>query len=114
MEEWQKYKKTVKVVNLERPGDDIYVGCQGEGYLIKDGATVTIPELVIENLRLAVKKAWKVEGNINSGKSQTQYDKPRFLVVEVDPKKEDPSADESKKKKTEILNKIHGKDEDFE
>lgn len=101
VEKWMEDKVTAKFINLQRPGDDIYIGCQGVGYQIKDGATVTVPRLVLEAAKDAIQTRWKVSGDMNgSNRVATPYKQARFMVVPMETQM--PKTKEEKKK-TEIL-----------
>lgn len=98
--DWMDDKITAKFINLQRPGDDIYIGCQGVGYQIKDGATVTVPRLVLEAAKDAVQTRYKVSGDMNKGKTASPYQQARFMVVPLDQPME---KTKEEKKKTELL-----------
>lgn len=94
---WMEDRVTVKFINLQRPGDDIYIGCQGIAYQIKDGATVTVPRLVVEVAKDAVMTKYKVEGQMGGTKTQSMVKQARFMVVPIDVPAE-PTKEESKKR----------------
>jgi len=82
--DWREDRQRVKVINMENRGQDIELGCQGVRFVIKDQAVVSIPKLVIENLRNAVTRKWKVSGNMNDpGRVPEITDEPRFTVIEM-------------------------------
>lgn len=108
---WMEDKVTAKFINLLKTGDDIYIGCQGVAYQIKDGATVTVPRLVIEAAKDATLTRYKVDGNISNGKTQTKFNQPRFMVIPIDAPVE---KTKEEKKNLKVIASIKGNDEDDE
>ena len=95
---WMRKKKLVKVVNIEKPGQDIYVSCQGEPYLIKDGSEIELPELVIESIKDAIAIDWIIEGEMGKTKSKKKVERARYMVVDIEKKPKEKETKNSDKK----------------
>ena len=91
--DWKKDKVTVKVLNMERPGEDIFVSVNGVPYLIQHGETVTVPRAVVNVIGNAIKGKWKIEGKEDSEKSKTRVEIQRYMAVMID----DPLEDKEEK-----------------
>lgn len=113
-ENWMKDTMKVKILNLEHPGDQVYIGCQGVSYLYDDGQIVVVPKLVVEAIKSCVVKDWKISGEMGK-KVQVPVDRARFMAIPIpdeDTEKvlKEPSIKEktekSKAKATEILDGI--------
>ena len=104
---WMQDKVKAKIINLVRPGEDIFVSANGEAYLIKDGATVTVPRTVLNILKDSKRGEYTIEGDMEKGKAVKKVDKPNYMAVEIDESNKDIQT-EADKKKEKLLSKMNG------
>lgn len=103
---WIDDRVTVRVARTEDNlrGQDIPVNCNGVRFVIQDGATVTIPRQVLENLNHAVEYRWVLDGPVGGANARRQIPIPRFFIAEVNEKNEPKS--ESDKKRLEFMKEL--------
>lgn len=70
----------VKVTNMERQGEDIFVSANGVNYQIQDGAVVSVPEVVVDILEHCVTPDYKIEGEMGARGAVKVTEKKRFHV----------------------------------
>lgn len=104
--EWMQDKVKAKFINLASPGDDIFVSCNGESFLIQDGATVTVPRAVINVLKDAKKYDYTIEGDMEKGRTTRKIEKPQYMSIEIDEKTEDLQTEKDKKKQ-DLVRKLN-------
>lgn len=94
----------IKVVNLENPGQDIFVGDNGRNYLIQDQQIVSVPISVYNGLMDCVYETAEVEGNKDSGKSIKRKLTSRFFITKI--------SNETEEEENELENLKKNKDID--
>jgi len=79
-----KDRVKIKVVNIQNPGQDIVVGDNGTNYVIQDQAVVEVPISVYNGLKECVYTEYRVEGNMDTGRSIKEKSVARFFVTRLD------------------------------
>jgi hypothetical protein len=84
-----KDRVKVKVVNLQHPGQDIFIGDNDENYIIQDQKVVNIPISVYNGLLECKYTEYFVEGNADKGQSIKHKETSRFFVTKLNDSEED-------------------------
>jgi hypothetical protein len=100
-------KRLVKVVNLNRKGEDIHVQWNnqnsGENVLIQDGATVKLSNTIIEILKNSGKTIYEAQ-TVNDGEGEQFKSKfvPNYYVIEIEEKEKNNTQTEEQKKQAQL------------
>ena len=110
VKKWMEDRVYAKLVNVEHPGENIYVNVQGKGTLYPDGFTGWIPRLI----KHAIDDAWhwvysKESVSLDTGQERKKVKHHRYLCIEMAP-----PAEKSKpeKAKDELIDKAIKSKED--